>query len=93
MEATLHPVIEDLSQTVPTLISLTPADLTDLGEELADYVAHFAPLFARREQRAWAGVYLRGLLLSEVPRKRRKSMRCEATRIGDRATKPDDARS
>ena len=36
---------------------------------LATYHARFAPLFARAEQRAWAEVYLRGLLVADVPRK------------------------
>jgi hypothetical protein len=45
-----------------------------VGEELAAYQAHFAPLFARREQREWAAVYLRGLLLADVPRKNVEAM-------------------
>jgi len=59
----------ELAKAWPTLVALTAADLADLGEELAIYHAHFAPLFARREQREWAAVYLRGLLTAEVPRK------------------------
>jgi hypothetical protein len=55
-------------------VSLSPADLADVGEELAAYHAHFAPRFARREQRAWAAVYLRGLLIADVPRKNVEAM-------------------
>jgi hypothetical protein len=40
----------DLSQAGPAIVSLTPADLAAVGEELAAYHARFAPLFARREQ-------------------------------------------
>ncbi len=59
----------DLTAAVPTARTLTAADLDGLAAELAAYHAHFAPLFRRREQRAWAGVYLRGLLTADVPRK------------------------
>jgi SRSO17 transposase len=59
----------DLTPTLPAVRTLTAADLDGLVEELAAYHAHFAPLFRRPEQRAWAAVYLRGLLTAEVPRK------------------------
>jgi hypothetical protein len=42
--------------TGPAVVALRPEDRADVGEELAAYHAHFAPLFARREQRAWAAV-------------------------------------
>jgi len=59
----------DLSQAAPPVRALTAADLDGVVEDLATYHAHFAPLFQRREQRAWAEVYLRGLLTADVPRK------------------------
>src|SRR5215210_3560604 len=59
----------DLTSALPPVRTLTAADLQGLGEELAAYHAHFAPLFRRREQRAWARVYLQGLLTADVPRK------------------------
>jgi SRSO17 transposase len=59
----------DLTTAVPAARTLTAADLDGLVEELVAYHAHFAPLFQRREQRAWAAVYLRGLLTADVPRK------------------------
>jgi SRSO17 transposase len=59
----------DLTPALPAARTLTAADLDGLVEELAAYHAHFAPLFRRPEQRAWARVYLRGLLTADVPRK------------------------
>jgi SRSO17 transposase len=59
----------DLTATSPPVRLLTAADLDGVVEELAAYHADFAPLFQRREQRAWAEVYLRGLLVADVPRK------------------------
>jgi len=59
----------DLTPVAPPVRTLTAADLDGLAEELAAYHAHFAPLFRRPEQRVWAGVYLRGLLTADVPRK------------------------
>ncbi len=59
----------DLTAAVPTARTLTAADLDGLAEELVAYHAHFAPLLRRREQRAWAAVYRRGLLAVDVPRK------------------------
>jgi SRSO17 transposase len=59
----------DLTAALPAARTLTAADRGGLVEELAAYHAHFAPLFRRPEQRAWAAVYLRGLLTADVPRK------------------------
>ncbi len=72
MKATL--VSEDLTREGPALLLLTPEDVADLGTELAAYQARFAPLFARRDQGAWAEVYLAGLLLADVPRKNVEAM-------------------
>jgi SRSO17 transposase len=58
-----------------------------VGAELAAYHAHFAPLFARREQRAWAAVYLRGLLIADVRRKNVEAMALRLLGAG-----PDAAR-
>ncbi len=44
------------------------AVVADFGEELAAYHAHFAPFFTRAEQRVWAEVYLRGLLVAPTPK-------------------------
>jgi SRSO17 transposase len=74
MEATGDVRAVDLTATGPAIVALRPEDLADVGEELAAYHARFAPLFARREQRAWAAVYLRGLLTADVPRKNVEAM-------------------
>src|SRR5690348_10117784 len=50
-------------------LDLAPADLAALVPALVAYQAKFAPFFARREQRAWAALYLRGLLTTDLPRK------------------------
>lgn len=59
----------DLTPVVPVARTLTVSELAGVVEELGAYHAHFAPLFRRPEQRAWAEVYLRGLLTADVPRK------------------------
>ncbi|MDQ6810269.1 MAG: hypothetical protein M3Z95_00020 [Actinomycetota bacterium] len=58
-----------VTSEAPVALTLAAHDLADLADELSAYHAHFAPLFPRREQREWAEVYLRGLLLADVPRK------------------------
>jgi SRSO17 transposase len=72
MQAALD--IDDLTSEAPVVLALTPHDLADLADELRAYHAHFAPLFQRREQRERAEVYLRGLLLADVPRKNVEAM-------------------
>jgi hypothetical protein len=83
--------VADLTTSGPAVVTLRPEDLADVGEELAAYQAHFAPLFARlfarREQRGWAAVYLRGLLLADVPRKNVEAMALRLLGAG-----PDAAR-
>jgi hypothetical protein len=66
--------IADLTASGPEVVTLRPEDLGEVGEELAASQAHFAPLFARREQREWAEVYLRGLLIADVRRKNVEAM-------------------
>ena len=66
--------IDDLTSEVPGVLTLTAHDLADVSDDLHAYQTHFAPLFQRREQRAWADVYLRGLLLADVPRKNVEAM-------------------
>src|SRR5438067_9784774 len=43
-------------------LDLSPAEVEGLPEEVVAYHAHFAPLFAREEQRHWALKYLEGQL-------------------------------
>jgi SRSO17 transposase len=59
----------DLTNDGPAERTLTAADIADLADELAAYHRAFAPLFKRYEQRAWAKIYLHGLLTADVPRK------------------------
>ncbi len=66
--------ITDLSRGLAPELHLRAADLEGLAAELVAYHARFAPLFARQEQRAWAEVYLQGLLVAEVPRKNVEAM-------------------
>jgi SRSO17 transposase len=77
----------DLTSVGPAIVTLTPADLADVGEELAAYHARFAPLFARREQRAWGEVYLRGLLIADVPRKNVEAMALRLLGAGPQAAR------
>src|SRR5215216_3244263 len=67
-------VVADLTAEVPVARTLTVADLEGLVDELTAYHAHFAPCFARRDQRAWVELYLRGLLTADVPRKNIEAM-------------------
>jgi len=48
---------------LPPSDNLAPREVEALGEELAAYHAHFAPLFKRAEQRQQAAHYLAGQLL------------------------------
>jgi SRSO17 transposase len=75
----------DVSADEPTLRGLTAPDVTALAEELAAYHARFAPFFTRREQRIWAEVYLRGLLVADVPRKNTEAMALRLLGAGDGA--------
>jgi SRSO17 transposase len=77
----------DLTTMGPPTVALRPEDLADVGEELAAYHAHFAPLFARREQRAWAQVYLRGLLTADVARKNVEAMALRLLGVGPAAAR------
>src|SRR5260221_9284 len=87
MEAADGERIGDLTTTGPAIVALRPEDLADVGEELAAYHARFAPLFARREQRAWAQVYLRGLLTADVRRKNVEAMALRLLGAGPSATR------
>jgi SRSO17 transposase len=72
----------DLTPELPAVITLTPADVSGVLEELAAYHAQFAPLFKRPEQRAGAEVYLRGLLTADVPRKNVEAMALRLFGVG-----------
>ncbi len=69
-----QPAITDLTGLLAPELHVRAADLESIVDELRAYHARFAPLFVRQEQRDWAEVYLRGLLLAEVPRKNVEAM-------------------
>ena len=59
----------EVSGALSPELHLRAADLERIAADLVAYHTRFAPLFARQEQRDWAEVYLRGLLVADVPRK------------------------
>jgi len=61
--------VVDLVPSQPAVLTVTPASLEGIVEELAAYHAAFAPCFPYQAQRVWSEVYLRGLLVADVPRK------------------------
>jgi hypothetical protein len=77
--------IRDLLAESPTPQVLTTAEVEALAEELAAYHAHFAPKFRRSEQRVWAEIYLRGLLIADIPRKNTEAMALRLLGAGDGA--------
>jgi SRSO17 transposase len=87
MRAADGEIAGDLTSAGPAVVTLTPADLADVGAELAAYHTHFAPYFARREQRDWAEVYLRGLLTADVPRKNVEAMTLRLLGAGPHAAR------
>src|SRR5258706_16002262 len=87
MRAADGAIAGDLTNAGPAVVTLTPADLAEVGEELARYHARFARLFARREQRAWAALYLRGLLIADVPRKNVEAMALRLLGAGPQAAR------
>jgi len=64
------------------------AALGDIAAELVAYHAQFAPLYRRREQRAWGERYRRGLLLAAVPRKNSEALALRLLGAGADAEHP-----
>ena len=62
-------VIEDLVRSQPPVRTVTPASMTGIVEELAAYHAAFVSCFKYVGQPRWSELYLRGLLVADVPRK------------------------
>ena len=75
----------DLTGRQPAVRTPDLADLDNIAAELVAYHAAFAPLYRRREQRRWGEVYLRGLLLAEVPRKNCEALALRLLGAGDDA--------
>ena len=61
--------VVDLVPSQPAVLTATPASLEGIVEDLAAYHAYFASCFHYQAQRQWSEVYLRGLLVADVPRK------------------------
>jgi len=61
--------VVDLVPSQPAVLTVTPSSLDGIVEELAAYHASFARCFPYQAQRQWSAVYLRGLLVADVPRK------------------------
>src|SRR5271165_453835 len=59
----------DLVPRQPAVLTVTPASVEGIVAELGAYQAYFAPCFHYQAQRQWSEVYLRGLLVADVPRK------------------------
>jgi len=75
----------DLTWQQPAVRLPDVTALADIAAELAAYHAAFAPLYRRREQRVWGEVYLRGLLLADVPRKNSEALALRLLGAGDDA--------
>src|SRR5215217_4117505 len=82
----------DLTAAVPAARTLLVADLAGVVEELAACHARFAPLFRRPEQRAWSGIYVRGLLTADVPRKNVEALALRLLGAGPDAGRQGGAR-
>jgi SRSO17 transposase len=64
MGKTIEPVGPTMEQ-----LSFSESELRAVLQEVHDYHAIFAPLYARREQREWGEFYLQGLVSPEIERK------------------------
>src|SRR5664279_2886910 len=67
-------VIEDLVRSQPPVMTVTRESAAGIAEELAAYQAAFAQHFRQVNQARWFEVYLRGLLVADVPRKNIEAM-------------------
>jgi len=75
----------DLTGQQPAVRLPAVGELGDIAAELVAYHGAFAPLYRRREQRRWGEVYLRGLLLADVPRKNCEALALRLLGAGDDA--------
>jgi SRSO17 transposase len=67
-------VIEDLVRSQPAVMTVTPERAAGIAEDLAAYLAAFAPHLRRVNQVRWFELYVRGLLVADVPRKNIEAM-------------------
>lgn len=69
MVGTQEAAAVDLVPIQPSVLTVQPPDLDGITDALAAYQTAFVPYFRQQTQRVWSEVYLRGLLVAEVPRK------------------------
>jgi SRSO17 transposase len=69
MVTTNDATVVDLVPMQPAMRTVTVVSLDGIAEALATYLAQFASCFPYPTQRLWSEVYLRGLLVADVPRK------------------------
>jgi SRSO17 transposase len=67
-------VIEDLVRSQPPVMTVTRESAAGIAEELAVYQAAFVQHFRQVNQARWFELYLRGLLVADVPRKNIEAM-------------------
>jgi SRSO17 transposase len=75
----------DVVPSQPAVLAVTPGQLEGIAEELAAYHGYFAPCFHYGAQQQWSGVYLRGLLVADVPRKNIEAMALRLLGAGEAA--------
>jgi SRSO17 transposase len=85
MVPTSSAVIEDLVRSQPPVRTVTPASMLGIVEELAAYHAAFASCFRHVGQARWSELYLRGLLIADVPRKNVEAMALRLLGAGEAA--------
>src|SRR5712692_5756461 len=78
-------LVVDLVSQQPGVVMVTPASLEGIVEELAAYHAYFRPSFHYQAQRQWSEVYLRGLLVADVPRKNVEALALRLLGAGEAA--------
>ena len=85
MVPTSSAVIEDLVRSQPPVRTVTSASMLGIVEELAAYHAAFASCFRNVGQARWSELYLRGLLIADVPRKNVEVMALRLLGAGEAA--------
>ncbi len=77
--------VRDLVVSQPAVLTLTPASVVGILEELGAYHAAFAAHFKYAGQQRWFELYVRGLLVADVPRKNVEAMALRLLGAGPQA--------
>jgi SRSO17 transposase len=77
--------VQDLVVSQPPVLTVRPASVAGIVEELAAYQAAFVPCFRYAGQRRWFELYVRGLLVADVPRKNVEAMALRLLGAGPQA--------